>query len=358
MDFVRDSLYTTSIQGDPDVGECRRKAVRLAKELGFPDLQAGEIAIVITELLTNVIRHGGEEGYCAICAFRDQENRKGLEIWCYDNGRGISRIVEALRDGYSSKGSLGIGLGSIRRLSDELNLSPKWPPEILASLNLDDSAAGTLICSRKWVPKKQAVVINGDVASGVASRPKPGEIFNGDAHIIAHLSEASTLAVVIDGLGHGKEAHLASHLAKESILSSPDLPLDGLLENAHAFIRGTRGATVGIARMDTASEQVSFSGIGNIEAHVISGGKRHYLLSLGGIVGHTMRTPRVFEQSFNAGNTLVLFSDGITSAWQHEFTNWQQHPQQIAEEILQTYSRESDDATILIIRNTSSHRCD
>jgi serine phosphatase RsbU (regulator of sigma subunit) len=108
--------------------------------------------------------------------------------------------------------------------------------------------------------------------------------------------------------------------------------------------------------MDTASGKLSFSGIGNIEAHIISGGKRHYLLSLGGIVGHTMRTPRVFEHNFNSGDTLALYSDGITSSWQHEFENWQQHPQQIAEEILETHSRESDDATILIIRNTSPHR--
>ena len=356
MDLVRDNLFTTSIQGDPDVGECRRKAVRLARKLRFPDLQTGEIAIVTTELLTNLLRHGGDEGYCAICTFKDRESRKGLEIWCYDNGSGISSIVEAVRDGYSSKGSLGIGLGSIMRLSDELDLSPVCPPEILELLNPGDSASGTLICSRKWAPKKQPLVINCDVISGAASRPKPGEIFNGDAHVLIHLTETCSLAAVIDGLGHGKDAHRASQLAKERILSCPDLPLAALLENTHAFIRGTRGATVGIARMDTASGKVSFSGIGNIEAHIISGGKRHYLLSLGGIVGHTMRTPRVFENRFNAGDVLALYSDGITSAWQHEFENWQEQPQKIAEEILETHSRKTDDATILIIRNTSPHR--
>ena len=356
MDLERGNLFTTSVQGDLDVGECRRKAVGLAKKLGFPDLQAGEIAIVTTELLTNVIRHGGEERYCVICTFRDGDGRKGLEIWCYDNGSGISSIIEAVRDGYSSKGSLGIGLGSILRLSDELDLSPEWPPEILASLTCVDSTSGTLICSRKWAPKKQPLVTNRNIVSGAASRPKPGEALNGDAHSIIHLSETSSLAVVIDGLGHGKEAHLASQLAKERILSSPDLPLATLLNNTHAFIRGTRGAVVGIAYMDTVSGKLSFSGIGNIEAHIISEGKRHYLLSLGGIVGHTMRTPRVFEHNFNAGDTLALYSDGITSSWQHEFDNWQQHPQKIAEEILETHSRQSDDATILIIRNRSPHR--
>ena len=85
-------------------------------------------------------------------------------------------------------------------------------------------------------------------------------------------------------------------------------------------------------------------------------GVQPYLLE--NSLGHTMRTPRVFEHSFNAGDTLALYSDGITSAWQHEFANWQQQPQQIAEEILETHSRESDDATILIIRNTSPHRHD
>jgi anti-sigma regulatory factor (Ser/Thr protein kinase) len=352
MDLRREALFTTPVEGDSDVGECRRKAVHLGKKTGFSDLQAGEIAIVVTELLTNVLRHGGEQRYCAICTVRDNQARKGVEIWCFDNGSGIADTFKAARDGYSSSDSLGIGLGSIMRLSDEFEVSPSWPPEILASMNPLDHA-GTLLCSRKWAKEKPSWVVNRNIVSGSASRPKPGESLNGDTCLVSSLSETVLLAAVIDGLGHGKEAHLASQLAKERILSNPGVPLNVLLQNAHVGIRGTRGATVGIVRVDTGAEKLSFSGIGNIEGRIISGDKQHYLLSLGGIVGHVMRTPRIFEHPFRAGDQLALYSDGIKSSWQYQYDNWEQHPQKIAEEVLEIYSRDSDDATILVIRHTS-----
>ena len=355
MGLERDVRFIMPVEGDSDVGECRRKAVHFAKGAGFSDLQAGETAIVATELLTNVLRHGGAERYCAICMVSDTQDRQGIEIWCYDNGGGIADTFEAAKDGYSSKDSLGIGIGSIMRLSDEFHVNPPWPPEVLLPLEHADDA-GTLLCSRKWALQKTSWAVNRDIVSGIASRPKPGESLNGDTCLVSSLSETVVLAAVMDGLGHGKEAHQASQLAKERILSNPGAPLNVLLQNAHNGIRGTRGATIGIARLDTRAGQMSFAGIGNIEGRIISGDKQHYLLSLGGIVGHVMRTPRIFEHAFSGGDILALYSDGIRSSWQYQYDNWEQHPQKIAEEVLDLHSRDTDDATILIISHTPQNR--
>jgi len=74
------------------------------------------------------------------------------------------------------------------------------------------------------------------------------------------------------------------------------------------------------------------------------------LLSYGGIVGHNIRSPRVFEYDFNPGDIMCMYSDGITSRWKIEDINWKEHPQKNAEFILNQHSRLNDDATVLIIR--------
>ena len=161
------------------------------------------------------------------------------------------------------------------------------------------------------------------------------------------------MAAVIDGLGHGKNAHLASNLAKERILSNPGLPLDLLMNYVHASSRGTRGAVVGMALLDTTAGKIFFTGIGNIEGQITGSERKQGLISVGGIVGHNMRTPRIYEYEYKVSNCLVLYSDGIASSWQNMDIDWQEHPQQIAEMILNNHSRFSDDATVLVLRNGS-----
>jgi len=70
-------------------------------------------------------------------------------------------------------------------------------------------------------------------------------------------------------------------------------------------------------------------------------------------VGHNMRTPRVFEYEYKSMDNLLLYSDGIASSWQNRVINWQDQPQQIAEDILNHHARINDDATILVLRNAS-----
>jgi hypothetical protein len=128
------------------------------------------------------------------------------------------------------------------------------------------------------------------------------------------------------------------------------MAVDALMTQVHNAIRGTRGATVGILRIDTGRNKLTFSGIGNIEGQIYSKSRKTNLLSYGGIVGHNIRTPRVFEFDFNKRETVCLYSDGIISRWQYEEIDWQQTPAQNAEYIVNQYSRNTDDATVLIIR--------
>ena len=350
MEIIREQILTLQIEHESDIGVSRRKSVSLAKQLGFDDVKTGEIAIMVTELVTNVLKHGGRKGKILVCELKTNEAQKAIEVWCCDSGPGIPDIEKAIKDGFSNKVSLGIGLGSIRRFSDVFEINPEHTPFIDDNVLNGLETYNTCIRTLKWVPSKKWIGTNRSISIGAASRGKPGEKLNGDCYVVNHISPTKTVAAVIDGLGHGKEAHLASQLAREQIVLKANQPVDMLLQHMNAGTRGTRGLVASIVSIDTDNNKMQFSGIGNIEGFIVSSNEKKNLLSYGGIIGHNMRTPRVFEYSFSPGDYICLSSDGITSRWRHEDFNWKEHPQSIAENLITNYARNNDDATILIIR--------
>ena len=301
-------------------------------------------------MMTNVLDHGAAEGCLVLCRVQDNEGCHGIEIWAMDNGSGIKNFNQASRDGYSSKNSLGFGLGTIRRFSDEIETGIKEVPPEFKNQEGFKLMKGLVIWSRKWLYQPVPGMKNKHIEIGAASRPKPGERINGDCFLIHHLSDTDTLAAVIDGLGHGIEAHEASHLAVKSIKAKANMPLPEILRHTHEALLGTRGATIGAALIQTGSNKISFLGMGNIEARIVTSQKKQALISLGGIVGLKIRTPRIYDYIYEADDFLVLYSDGINSGWQNEYENWDKHPQEIAEDILNNFAKYHDDATVLIIK--------
>jgi anti-sigma regulatory factor (Ser/Thr protein kinase)/serine/threonine protein phosphatase PrpC len=348
MEINRSHILSFPIDNESDIGICRRKAAALASQIGFNQVKTGEIAIIVTELVTNVLKHGGGKGKLVMCQLESSSEQRAIEIWCCDQGTGIPDFKKAIQDGYSEASSLGLGLGSIRRFSDELEINPE-KSQNADSFLMDLDNFGNCIRSRKWLPVKQWVGINHRIQTGASSRCKPGEKLNGDAYVVNYVSNNVCVGAVIDGLGHGKEANMASQLARQTIIQKAEQPLDVLMQTIHQSIRGTRGTTIGLVSINTEKESISFSGIGNIESFLINKKEKKNLLSFGGIMGHNMRTPRVFEFPFKPGDFVVMYSDGITSRWKPEELDWSQTPQKNAEYILNQFARSNDDATVLII---------
>ncbi|MEI6061993.1 MAG: SpoIIE family protein phosphatase [Bacteroidota bacterium] len=353
MEVNRKNILSLQIEVESDVGVCRRKAVSLAAQMGFDEVKTGEIAIMVTELVTNVIKHGGGKGKLVICQYSDAQEHKAIEVWCCDSGTGISDFQKVLQDGYTGKGSLGIGMGTIRRFSDEMEINPPIDPGFRDTFFSDYPLFKNCIRTLKYLPNKNWIGTNRRLEIGAVSRCKPGEVLNGDAYLVNHLGPNLCFAAVIDGLGHGSEANLASQLAREQIILKQDLPVNTMMQYVHRSLQGTRGTTIGLMRIDTEAQKLSFSGIGNIEAFLFSPEGKKNLLSFGGIMGHNMRTPRVFELDFKPGDTVCMYSDGITTRWKIDDLDWTVHPQKNAEYIINQFSRLNDDATVLIIRYTS-----
>jgi len=126
-----------AIKSERDIVVARQKGRALARDFGFSLGDATLIATAISELARNIIAYAGE-GMVTMNVIYDSR-REGLLIVASDEGPGISDIPLALRDGFSTSGSLGIGLPGVRRLMDEFKI---------------DSAPGhgTIVTVIKWKP--------------------------------------------------------------------------------------------------------------------------------------------------------------------------------------------------------------
>ena len=123
-----------SIDSDSDIVAARQKGRELAAQCGFPSTDLAVVATAISELARNIVRYAvrGE----IILRLIDDNGRRGVEVVATDDGPGIPDVTLAMQDGYSTSGSLGLGLPGVRRLMDEFEIS--------------DFGKGTTVTARKW----------------------------------------------------------------------------------------------------------------------------------------------------------------------------------------------------------------
>ena len=125
------------IKFERDIVVARQKGRALARDFGFSLGDATLIATAISELARNIITYASE-GMITMNVISTSK-REGLLIVASDEGPGIADIPRALRDGFSTSGSLGIGLPGVRRLMDEFDISSQ--PNV-----------GTVVTVTKWKP--------------------------------------------------------------------------------------------------------------------------------------------------------------------------------------------------------------
>src|SRR5271155_4019799 len=97
------------------VGEARRAVTALASRLGFNETESGKVALVVTEVANNLVKHA-RDGVLLLRPL-EREQTSGIEILALDKGPGMTDVGRCLQDGFSTAGSPGTGLGAIVRLA-------------------------------------------------------------------------------------------------------------------------------------------------------------------------------------------------------------------------------------------------
>lgn len=320
-----------------EVAAARRAAAQCAEEANLSEVAAGRAALVTTELATNLVKHGGGG---SILFGSDGSRPRALSITAIDKGCGIPNVQVAVRDGYSTAGSPGTGLGAVYRLADSVDLYTLANKGTVVHCVVGDATPPP----SPFVPRPRFVI------AGIAL-PKTGESANGDAWIAAVAGDTATIGLA-DGLGHGPLAATASAAAARVFAAGGEMPLDRLMEDAHGALRPTRGAAVGIARIHAALARLDFIGVGNIAGTIVRDDGARKVVSLPGIVGHEMRKLQIFSYPWDAASVLVLHSDGVSANWSAAaYPGLMQHePAVIAAVLYRDHCRGTDDTTVVVAK--------
>ncbi|WP_322814918.1 SpoIIE family protein phosphatase [Chloroflexus sp.] len=186
---------------------------------------------------------------------------------------------------------------------------------------------------------------------GAALRPKAGQHISGDAYLVLPYADNQLLAAVIDGLGGGDAAAEAAQRAVAVLERYPTLELTELMRQADRALVGSRGAVMALLRLNADQHTAEFVGVGNIGAQVYSD-LLIKPISKNGIVGYRLPQLLRLSYTYNSGDTFVLYSDGISSRFTTEMPpDLHQSPQHIADEILHRFGKDSDDATVVVVRS-------
>lgn len=311
----------------------------MARTAKFSEVRSGQLAIVVTEIATNMLKHA-QDGVCLLSPVF-HNGIQGVEILATDLGPGISDFAFSSRDGVSTAGTAGTGLGAIRRLADEFDFY---------SL----PGKGAAFSLRFWPSKNVGF---GAVEFGAVCIPIASEEECGDGWAVL-LRDDSVRMLVVDGLGHGPEAAMAARFAIESFGQQASLKMHALLDATHLALRPTRGAAVAVADINFREEKMAFAGIGNISACVIDGTTRKQLVSHNGIVGHNIRKIQEFIVPYPTYSLSIMTSDGINTQWDIAAYPGlsSRAPSLIAAILLRDFSRGRDDATVLVTRFNGTYK--
>lgn len=318
------SQLVVAVSHEAHVDAARRAIIQQAGRLSRDETLLGRLTVVVQEMARNLVLHGGGG---EICYYQDAAR---LEVVALDRGPGMADVARCLADSYSTTGTMGAGLGAIRRLADVFDLytQPGQGCVVFAGFNLRAD--------------------NGPLVAAGLCTPYPGETLCGDAWAIS-----GNRLLVCDGLGHGHAAHQASSRAREIFLDhDPGLPLEALLERLHRALAATRGGALALVEVLAPLAEVRFCGMGNI-AGVLYDGRSRSMVSGNGTVGYRIGRIQSFSYPWSPSTVMLLASDGVSARFNlGNYTGLAtRHPAVIAAVLHRDFRRHNDDATMVVVKH-------
>lgn len=293
--------------------------------------------LVASELGRNQLRHA-LAGRMVVQPIARGEHL-GLEITALDRGDGLADAAAALDQFRArSAGTLGVGVGSVRRLSSEVDFDVRL-------------GEGTRIKARLFgdgVPRRREV--------GIYGRPHSEETVSGDHAALWRLAGSDSLVLVVtDGLGHGPPAREASYTAMAAVSQHSTEAPASILEACERSLGGTRGVVMAACRIDETTGSMEAASVGNIELQICGPRDARRFGGSSAIVGgkgHRPVKPRTETTTVAPDDLVIMTSDGISSklSVEQDLALLREHPIVVAQRIMERFGRTNDDALVLVAR--------
>nr|WP_315447003.1 ATP-binding protein [uncultured Pseudomonas sp.] len=323
------------IEDNSQIGHARRSAQHLAEQHGFGESDAGRVALIATELASNLLKHAGHgELHLRLLP---RQGDAGIELIAVDRAKGFD-LQACLADGFSTGGTQGIGLGAVSRQADVFDVYA-------------DHRGAVLLARLYPRSDRQADLLYGVSQHSLHNDPACGDVW----HLAYHGDDIS--ALIVDGLGHGEDAERAGRAGEQAFADAPFSSPVVLMEDMHREMIGTRGGAVAFAQFRADRASLTFAGVGNIGASLIAADKSRGLASHPGIVGGQYRKAQPFDYAHVNGHLLIMYSDGLQSRWNlQDYPGLvHRHPAVIASVLHRDFCRGRDDVTVLVVALEAAH---
>jgi phosphoserine phosphatase RsbX len=184
-----------------------------------------------------------------------------------------------------------------------------------------------------------------------------GQDRSGDGCLVK-LVDGFVVVAVIDGLGHGEEAAAAAKIAAEIVETNAGDDLVALFKRTHEALRQSRGAVMSVALINSMKATMTWLGVGNVAGFLARANpdrnpRKESLLVRPGVLGGQLPMLDASTVPLQHGDTLAFATDGIRSGFDEEI-NALEMPKQSVAKILAKYSKEDDDALVLVARYLGS----
>ncbi len=328
-----------TIEAESDILHARRISREFGKRFKIGEQMEVRLATIVSELSRNILKYAGA-GSCEIVSLGD----RSLRCVFRDQGPGIDNLDAALTDGYSTSGTLGIGLPGAKRLADKFEIQ---------SDNSGTTVTVELNPSR--APKKHRkgfdqVRPSDSVRCGIAIRPLDWGRYSGDQAGVWY-RKRSTLVCIADGLGHGEPAERAARKALETVSTNQELGLADMIRECDQALEGSRGAAIALARIDRKSGDLEYVSVGNTRCAIVG----QSIILLGGsygIVGEGAKPASVERRMLQRRDVLIFWTDGLPESLGliapevRRITDAQLY----AERLIKEHATDSDDAGVVVFR--------
>ena len=322
-------VFEFKIQGRSDVTTVVAEVFRQGFLRNFAPEERGIVGTVVSELATNIVKYASH-GLIRL-QLLERNGLPGVRIEAIDQGPSISDIGRAMQDGFSTGGTLGLGLPAVRRLTDSMEISS--PAE-----------GGTRVNVVRWCRRSESGNPNLSITPGVTplpanpnlrtvlsasakplmvsiktwNQPKHPFQISGD-RVWSTQTDHYALIAHLDALGHGTKADSAATLILEFIQRHcqkwPTEPtsdhLVALLDACHIAASGTVGASIALLLIDRHQSVLYHIGVGNISLLQFSP-KGYEGISRPGSIGQYYRRPKIDFFEIKKIDRLITLSDGMS----------------------------------------------
>jgi serine/threonine-protein kinase RsbT len=353
------NFFQAMYRNDGDTTFIKRSFKIHAKELGISDIKIEKMNVAISEVLSNVTKYAG--GYAEICCrpILSIDKIIGIELIVKDYGPGIENLKLYLKDGYSTGGSLGFGLGSMERMVDKFEIKSITEKQNFVKRGTEIKLGCFISLDEKNLNKRILMnenKVNLDVW-GIAGRSQPLKPSSKGDEIYWTENKSQIIALIIDSENFGPTTDILINKTKFLIklLLNKEYSLEKIIYEINMSLENDERLNLLLVLIQKESKVMNYVCIGNVSIQILIDANKLIHLSNDQVgLGSRDSKYSIFKYTLPQEFVIVMHSYGLSKEWINNVNHLtiQNHGQFILlRELFEKYRNSNRNCSVIIIQN-------